>query len=38
VVRAEGRTPPRAGSTIWVAPAMEHLHLFDTATGNRLPD
>jgi multiple sugar transport system ATP-binding protein len=38
IVRAEGRTPPRAGSTIWVAPAMAHVHLFDAATGTRLPD
>ena len=38
IVRAEGRTPPRAGATIWVAPNLDHVHLFDTATGNRLPD
>ena len=38
IVRAEGRTPPRAGTTIWVAPDLDHVHLFDTATGNRLPD
>ncbi|MEX5299162.1 sn-glycerol-3-phosphate ABC transporter ATP-binding protein UgpC [Kocuria sp. CPCC 205292] len=38
IVRAEGRTPPRAGTTIWVAPDLEHVHLFDTTTGNRLPD
>ena len=38
IVRVEGRTPPRAGSTVWVAPNLEHLHLFDTATGIRLPD
>ncbi|MFW3386915.1 UNVERIFIED_CONTAM: sn-glycerol-3-phosphate ABC transporter ATP-binding protein UgpC [Kocuria sp. CPCC 205274] len=38
IVRVEGRTPPRAGATIWVAPNLEHVHLFDTATGNRLPD
>ncbi|WP_298585212.1 ABC transporter ATP-binding protein [uncultured Kocuria sp.] len=38
IVRAEGRTPPRAGTTIWVAPDLAHVHLFDTATGNRLPD
>ena len=29
IVRVEGRTPPAAGSTIWVAPDAEHLHLFD---------
>ncbi|MFC4902038.1 ABC transporter ATP-binding protein [Kocuria oceani] len=38
VVRAEGRTPPKAGSTIWVTPTLDHLHLFDTTTGTRLPD
>ncbi|WIG16594.1 ABC transporter ATP-binding protein [Kocuria rosea] len=38
IVRVEGRTPPRAGATIWVAPNLAHVHLFDTATGNRLPD
>ncbi|MGX5358494.1 ABC transporter ATP-binding protein [Kocuria sp. KH4] len=38
VVRAEGRTPPTAGTTLWVTPTREHLHLFDTTTGTRLPD
>ncbi|MEX3510551.1 sugar ABC transporter ATP-binding protein [Kocuria sp. WRN011] len=38
IVRVEGRTPPRAGSTIWVAPNLEHVHLFDAATGRRLPE
>ncbi|MEX5303427.1 sugar ABC transporter ATP-binding protein, partial [Kocuria sp. CPCC 205273] len=38
VVRVEGRTPPRPESTIWVAPTLEHIHLFDTGTGTRLPD
>ncbi|MFI7581774.1 sn-glycerol-3-phosphate ABC transporter ATP-binding protein UgpC [Kocuria kalidii] len=38
IVRVEGRTPPRAGTTVWVAPNLEHVHLFDAATGRRLPD
>lgn len=38
VVRADGRTPPRPGSTVWVAPNQERIHLFDAATGNRLPE
>ncbi|MUN62618.1 sn-glycerol-3-phosphate ABC transporter ATP-binding protein UgpC [Kocuria sediminis] len=38
VVRVEGRTPPRAGNTIWVTPTLAHVHLFDTTTGTRLPD
>ncbi|WP_426118913.1 ABC transporter ATP-binding protein [Kocuria sp. LHG3120] len=38
IVRVEGRTPPRAETTVWVTPDLEHVHLFDTTTGNRLPD
>ncbi|MEX5272224.1 sugar ABC transporter ATP-binding protein, partial [Kocuria sp. CPCC 205290] len=38
IVRVEGRTPPKAETTIWVAPDLEHVHLFDAATGTRLPD
>ena len=38
ILRVEGRNPPARGETIWVTPALEHLHLFDAATGNRLPD
>jgi multiple sugar transport system ATP-binding protein len=38
VVRTGGRVPPKAGSTVWVAPNMEHLHLFNSSTGARLPD
>ncbi|MFW6187776.1 MAG: ABC transporter ATP-binding protein, partial [Actinomycetota bacterium] len=38
IVRVEGRNPPARGTTIWVAPNLEHLHLFDATTGNRLPD
>ncbi|MFI7481268.1 sugar ABC transporter ATP-binding protein, partial [Kocuria sp. M1R5S2] len=38
IVRVEGRTPPKGGSTIWVAPNLDHVHLFDAATGHRLPD
>ncbi|MFF0946040.1 ABC transporter ATP-binding protein, partial [Kocuria sp. CPCC 205300] len=38
IVRVEGRTPPKAETTIWVAPTLEHVHLFDAATGTRLPD
>ncbi|GAA2119272.1 hypothetical protein GCM10009824_20080 [Kocuria atrinae] len=38
VVRTDGRTPPRPGSTVWVAPNQERIHLFDAATGNRLPE
>ncbi|RBO88744.1 carbohydrate ABC transporter ATP-binding protein (CUT1 family) [Micrococcus sp. KT16] len=38
VVRTEGRTPPRAGTTVWATPNTDHVHLFDPATGMRLPD
>ena len=38
IVRVEGRTPPAPNTTIWVVPALEHVHLFDAATGRRLPD
>lgn len=38
VVRTDGRTSPRPGSTVWVAPNQERIHLFDAATGNRLPE
>ena len=38
VMRADGRTPPRAGETVWMVPKVEHVHLFDAATGDRLPD
>ncbi|MFI7480801.1 sugar ABC transporter ATP-binding protein, partial [Kocuria sp. M1R5S2] len=38
IVRVEGRNPPKSESTMWVTPTLEHVHLFDAATGNRLPD
>ena len=38
VLRAAGRTPPATGTTVWVAPTPERLHLFDAASGDRLPD
>lgn len=38
VVRTDGRTSAQAGSTVWVAPNSERIHLFDAATGQRLPE
>ncbi|HST71393.1 MAG TPA: sn-glycerol-3-phosphate ABC transporter ATP-binding protein UgpC [Kocuria rosea] len=38
IVRVAGRTPPRPGTTLWVAPDTARLHLFDATTGTRLPD
>ena len=32
VMRADGRTPPRAGETVWMVPKVEHVHLFDAAS------
>jgi multiple sugar transport system ATP-binding protein len=34
--RVDGRTPPVAGSTVYVRPKEGHVHLFDTQTGLRL--
>ncbi|MFT4471668.1 ABC transporter ATP-binding protein [Arthrobacter sulfonylureivorans] len=34
--RVDGRTPPAAGSTVYVRPKEGHVHLFDTQTGLRL--
>ena len=38
ILRVEGRNPPAREETLWVAPDLDHLHLFDATTGNRLPD
>ncbi|SNC65061.1 carbohydrate ABC transporter ATP-binding protein, CUT1 family [Kytococcus aerolatus] len=38
VMRVDGRTPPSAGDTVWMVPEVQHMHLFDGATGERLPD
>ncbi|GAA3667186.1 diacetylchitobiose ABC transporter ATP-binding protein MsiK [Arthrobacter ginkgonis] len=38
VARVDGRRPPTAGSTLHVRTVPGHLHLFDVATGLRLPD
>ena len=36
VIRVDGRQPPRAGATLWVAPAPDRVHLFDAGSGERL--
>ncbi|AUI51168.1 ABC transporter ATP-binding protein [Arthrobacter crystallopoietes] len=36
--RVDGRTPPKAGTTVYVRPKQGHVHLFDTQTGLRLGD
>ena len=38
VLRAEGRTPPAVGATVWVAPVAERIHFFAANGGRRLPD
>ncbi len=38
LARVEGRNPPKADSTVHLAPTAEHLHLFSVATGQRLGD
>ena len=37
-IRTGGRSAVKVGDTIWTVPAVDRLHLFDTATGPRLPD
>ena len=38
VSRAEGLSAARAGGTVLLEPQRESVHMFDTATGARLPD
>ncbi|MCW4466664.1 sn-glycerol-3-phosphate ABC transporter ATP-binding protein UgpC [Glutamicibacter sp. MNS18] len=37
VMRVDGRKPPMRGETLNVVPEPGHVHLFDTASGQRLP-
>ncbi|MCT1601953.1 sn-glycerol-3-phosphate ABC transporter ATP-binding protein UgpC [Kocuria sp. p3-SID1433] len=37
-IRTSGRSAVKVGDTIWTTPALDRLHLFDTASGQRLPD
>ncbi|MBL3683190.1 ABC transporter ATP-binding protein [Leucobacter aridicollis] len=36
VARVDGRNHPQAGETVTLVPNPAHLHVFDTATGNRI--
>ena len=38
VVRVDGRTPPARGQKVSIMPRVQHVHLFDTASGLRLED
>jgi multiple sugar transport system ATP-binding protein len=37
IARVDGRTPPQKGEKVEFAPKAEHVHVFSTATGERLP-
>jgi multiple sugar transport system ATP-binding protein len=37
IARVDGRRPPHKGDTVEFAPKPDHVHLFSTATGERLP-
>jgi multiple sugar transport system ATP-binding protein len=36
IVRWDPKNPPKAGDTVTVANVANAIHLFDTATGNRI--
>ncbi len=36
IARTDGRNPPKKGATVHFAPTQDHVHLFDTASGERL--
>jgi multiple sugar transport system ATP-binding protein len=38
IVRADGRTPPSRGETVHVRAKPDHVHVFDSDTGQRLGD
>lgn len=38
IARVDGRRPPEKGSTIYLAPAEGHIHMFDAENGQRLGD
>jgi multiple sugar transport system ATP-binding protein len=37
IARVDGRTPPHKGEVVEFAPKPEHVHVFSTETGDRLP-
>jgi multiple sugar transport system ATP-binding protein len=37
IARVDGRRPPQKGGVVEFAPKPGHVHLFSTATGERLP-
>ena len=38
IARVDGRRPPAKGETVYFRPRPDHLHLFDSKTGQRLGD
>jgi len=37
IARVDGRRPPEKGGVVEFAPKPGHVHVFSTATGERLP-
>jgi multiple sugar transport system ATP-binding protein len=37
IARVDGRTPPKKGDVVEFAPKPEHVHVFSTESGERLP-
>lgn len=38
IARVDGRTPPKKGETVYLAPKTGHVHAFDATSGQRLGD
>lgn len=38
VARVDGRNHPNAGETVVLAPILDHVHLFDIESGERLSE
>ncbi|MDO4255410.1 MAG: sn-glycerol-3-phosphate ABC transporter ATP-binding protein UgpC [Kocuria sp.] len=38
VIRTAGRSHVQPGHTVWASPSQSRIHLFDTASGQRLPN
>jgi multiple sugar transport system ATP-binding protein len=38
IIRVVGRTQPKKGETLYVTTDPQHVHVFDTETGERLSD
>ncbi len=38
IARVDGRTPPKKGETVYLAPSEGHVHMFSVSTGLRIGD